>query len=416
MGLPGLAEPLAPPGPAPRPIYLDYQATTPVWPQVAHAAWPFLTTHFGNPSSDHAFGRPSKLAIQQAKQALQALINAKEPQNLVFTACGSEADNHAVVGALQIEEHRRRVAGQDHKLPLPHVVISAIEHPAIDKCVQALEAAGRISATRVPVDTEGCVSPGDVAAAVTDHTILVSVMHSNNEVGSIQPIASIAAAARSICPGVLVHTDAAQSIGKVPIDVEALEVDMLTVVGHKFGAPKGVAALYVKRGLNLPPFLHGGGQESGMRAGTECVVLQVALGKAAEIAADELPRLSEHMRSTRDRLADLLIEGLGAENVRINGPVDSERRLPNTLSIGLRGVRASVLLARLSDKLAASASAACHSGDAAPAISSVLQAMCVPVEFALGTLRLSTGRHTTFAEVEQAAALIVEEANRQLKQ
>ncbi len=406
-----LGQPLPHPSDA---VYLDYQATTPVWPEVAKAATPYLTTHWGNPSSAHAFGRPCAAAVSHARAAVAALINA-QPDEILFTACGSEADNHAIVGALELEEARRRAAPPSAaSSPPPHVVISAIEHPAVDKCVAALEATGRLTATRVAVDAEGLVDAADVAAAVTERTILVSVMHSNNEVGSVQPIARIAAAARAACPGVLVHTDAAQSVGKVALDVAELGVDMLTVVGHKFGAPKGVAALYKRRGLRLPPLLHGGGQEAGLRAGTECVVLQVALGRAAEIALAELPQLREHMAATRDRLAELLTEGLGAENVRVNGPVRADERLPNTLSVGLRGVRAAELLAALSERVAASASAACHSGEAAHSVSSVLRAMGVPLEYAVGTLRLSTGRHTTMSEVERAAELILAEARRQL--
>ena len=397
-------------------IYLDYQATTPVWPEVAEAAIPYLRLHWGNPSSGHAFGKPSAAAVKRARAAVARLIGAS-PDEILFTACGSEADNHAIVGAIEAEEARRRLAGVGAG-PLPHVVTSNIEHPAIVECLEAARACGRADVTYVPADGEGRVSAAAVAAALTPQTVLVTVMAANNEVGALQPIAEIVAACRATMPGVLVHTDAAQSVGKVAVDVEALGVDLLTLVGHKFGAPKGVAALYVRRGLQLPNFLHGGGQEGGRRAGTECVVLVTALGRAAEIARDELGALQAHMRATRDRLAQLLWEGLATAEgdgalLRRNGPKAEEHRLPNTLSVGIRGVQASALLATLSEQVAASAGAACHTDHAS--VSAVLRAMDVPHDYAVGTLRLSTGRHTTMDDVERGAALILAEAKAQLR-
>lgn len=394
-------------------IYLDYQATTPVWPEVAEAAIPYLRLHWGNPSSGHAFGKPCATAVKRARAAVARLINAS-PAEILFTACGSEADNHAIVGAIKAEEARRRLAGVKGG-PLPHVVTSNVEHPAIVECLEAARGCGRADVTYVPVDGEGRVTAEAVAAALTPQTVLVTVMHANNEVGAMQPIGEIVAACRAAKPGVLVHTDAAQSVGKVAVDVEALGVDLLTLVGHKFGAPKGVAALYVRRGLQLPNFLHGGGQEGGRRAGTECVVLVAALGRAAEIAVAELDALQAHMRATRDRLAALLWEGLGGGGdgvLRRNGPEQEEHRLPNTLSVGIRGVNASALLATLSEKVAASAGAACHTDHAS--ISAVLRAMDVPRDYAIGTLRLSTGRHTTMDDVERGAALILEQARAQM--
>ena len=402
-------------------VYLDYQATTPVWPEVAEAAAPYLQLHWGNPSSGHAFGRPCAAAVSSARGAVATLVRAS-PSEILFTSCGSEADNHAIYGALAAEEARRRAGATSKKLP--HVVTSNIEHPAIEECLKVLEAEGRLRATYVPCDGEGRVGADAVAAAVTKETILVTVMHSNNEVGAVQPVAAIAAAARaaSVAAGapkgaLLVHSDAAQSIGKLAIDVAAEGVDLLTIVGHKFGAPKGVAALYVRSGVGAAgtfgKFVHGGGQEAGRRAGTECVVLQVALGKAAEIATAELPRTAAHMAAMRTLLLELLTDGLGPEIVRVNGPADAAHRLPNTLSVGLVGVRSSELLATLSESVAASAGAACHTDHAA--VSAVLRAMEVPHAQAVGTLRLSTGRHTTEAEVRRAAALIIAEAKRQLK-
>ena len=392
-------------------IYLDYQATTPVWPEVAAAAEPFLRYHWGNPSSGHAFARPCATAVNGARDTVAELIGASADE-ILFTGCGSESDNHAIVGALEAEEARRAAAGGGGKrAALPHVVTSNIEHPAIEQCLESLKRAGRLDVTYVPCDGEGRVSPAAVAAACKPQTILVTIMHSNNEVGSVLPVAEIARAVKAKQPGILVHTDAAQSIGKVDVDVAALHVDLLTVVGHKFGAPKGVAALYIRSGVALPKLLHGGGQESGRRAGTECVVLLSALGEAARIASTEKDAIRAHMVKTRDLLKSLLVEGLPEGTTRDNGPTDPTHRLPNTLSIGLKGVSSGALLNRLSEQLAASAGAACHTN--AASVSAVLQAMDVPFEYAVGTLRLSTGRHTTEAEVRDAAKLIIGEAKRQ---
>eukprot|EP00967_Tisochrysis_lutea_P102738 scaffold154787_cov29-Tisochrysis_lutea.AAC.1 len=399
---------------AARCIYLDYQATTPVWPEVAEAAIPFLTTHWGNPSSAHAYGRPCAHAVEKARRSVSALLGAS-PSEILFSSCGSEADNHAICGAVALVQTRARAAG--HTAHTPHVVTTNAEHPAVERCLAALQAEGRCSATFVPVDAEGRVGAQAIVAALRPETALVTVMHANNEVGSVNPIAEICAAVHARSPATLVHTDAAQSVGKIEVHVKELGVDMLTLVGHKIGAPKGVAALYVREGLELPNLLHGGGQESGRRAGTESVVLLAALGRACEIARDELVQNAQHMEETRSRLAQLLTEGLGGggadglPGVRINGPANPSLRLPNTLSIGLRGVVASALLERLSDRVAASAGAACHSGEAS--VSAVLRAMGVPLEYAIGTLRLSTGRHTTMDEVEEAAELIIGEAKRQ---
>ena len=318
-------------------IYLDYQATTPVWPEVAAAAEPYLRLHWGNPSSGHAFGRPCAAAVSRARSELARLINADCAEEILFTACGSEADNHAIIGVLELEEKRRRILNLAAAQPLPHIVTSNIEHPAIERCLEALKAAGRIDVTYVRVDNDGRVAAEAVAAAVREHTILVTVMHSNNEVGAVNPIADIVSAVRRVSATVPIHSDAAQSIGKLPVDVQALGVSLLTIVGHKFGAPKGVAALYIRRDLPLPNLLHGGGQESGRRAGTECVVLLAAMGEAARIAREEMGPLTNHMQKTRDRLARRLVERLPDGTTRINGPTHAEHRLPNTLSIGLRG-------------------------------------------------------------------------------
>ena len=288
---------------------------------------------------------------------------------------------------------------------MPHVVTSNIEHPAVVEALKAFREDGLLEYTEVAVDSEGLLPLDAVAAAFRDETVLVSVMHSNNEIGALQPIAAIAELAHE--RGAVLHTDAAQSLGKVDVDVKALGVDLLTVVGHKFGAPKGVAALYVSEALgdDFPSFLHGGGQEGGLRAGTENVLMIAGLGKAAEIAHEERAAIQDNMRARTAQLEALLRAGLPGAEVRTNGPRDAARRLPNTLSLSIDGLRASAVLAELSEEVAASAGAACHTG--AASISSVLAAIGLEERFAFGTLRLSVGRSTTEADVAEAARRIL---------
>eukprot|EP00775_Hariotina_reticulata_P006142 gene6142-6379_t len=366
-------------------VYLDYNATTPIFPEVAAAMQPYTYSMFGNPSSVHTYGQQTRSAVDKARQQVSTLINCL-PDELYFTSCGSESDNWALWGAVMAK--RGTVQG------VPHVVTSVIEHPA-----------GLCSFTAVPVDAQGLVAVEDVVAAITPNTVLVSIMHSNNEVGSLQPIAGIVQAVKQAAPGVLVHSDAAQSLGKVSVDVKELQVDLLTLVGHKFGAPKGVAALYVRKGVKLVNLLSGGSQEKGSRAGTENVLLIVGMGAAAEVVSTEATAQQLHLQTMRDRLAAGLMEVFPKELVRVNGPTDDRQRLPNTLSLSVRGLAASSLLQQLSHKLAASAGAACHSSGG-PAVSPVLSAMRLQPEYAVGTLRLSVGRHTTAAEVDRAVQLI----------
>ncbi|KAG2450475.1 hypothetical protein HYH02_004976 [Chlamydomonas schloesseri] len=418
---------------------------------------PFVFEHFGNPSSGHVYGRACKAALDTARQRVATLIAAADPSEVHFTSCGTESDNWALYGPVMAARAAAAgVPGAAGSGYVPHVVASAVEHPAVLAHLAHLQEQGLLSYTLVPVDGEGLVSPEDVAAAVTPATCLVSVMHSNNEVGAVQPVAAIAAAARaaharavggdadstagassssssssstssssssssgsstsgSWRPRLLVHSDAAQSTGKVVLDVGALGVDLMTVVGHKFGAPKGVAALYVRRGTSLPNYFYGGGQEGGRRAGTENVMQVVGLGAAAHIAVREGAALRDHMGGMARRLLAAVraqVAPAEQDKLRLNGPADPARRLPNTLSLSIRGLNSGAALAALSGRLAASAGAACHSSGAA-SVSAVLRAMQVPTDFAAGTLRLSTGRHTTPAEVDAAAGLIVAEARRQ---
>lgn len=384
-------------------VYLDYNATTPIYPEVSAAMQPYTSQQFGNPSSVHTYGQATRIAVDKARQQVAALINCWSDE-LAFTSCGTESDNWAIWGTV--------MARKDTVQGLPHVVTSAIEHPAVINCLQNLQQLGLCTYTAVGVDGCGLVSPEDVVAALTPNTVLVSIMHSNNEVGTIQPIASITQAVKAADPNVLVHTDAAQSMGRLSVDVKGLGVDLLTLVGHKFGAPKGVGALFIRRGVRLVNLLSGGSQEGGRRGGTENVLLLVGLGAAAELAFTERSQQQQHMRAMRDRLAAGLLAVFPPDMVQINGPQDPSLLLPNTLSISIKGLSAPSLLQMLQEKLAASAGAACHSSRG-PSVSPVLQAMQLGPVWAVGTLRLSTGRHTTAAEVDRAVQLIHEAAVKQ---
>ena len=368
------------------PIYLDYNATTPVAPEVAEAMQPFVADLFGNPSSSHVHGVRTRQAVDRARGQVALLLGC-DADEVVFTSGGTEANNWAIKGSAEALRERG-----------DHVVTSAVEHPAVTEVCRFLETRG-FSVTYLPVDAAGRVAPGEVERAVGPRTILVTVMLANNEVGTLQPIAEIAriAAAR----GVRVHTDAAQAVGKVPVRVDDLGVDLLSVAGHKLYAPKGIGALYIRRGTELAKFMHGADHESDRRAGTENVLEIVGLGRAAELAAAEMEQRVEHARSMRDRLHRALAEA--HPDAVLNGHPDE--RLPNTLSLSFPGIKANKLLDRL-DGVAASAGAACHSS--VVTVSHVLEAMAVPQHVAMGTIRLSVGRETTEAHVDRAARRIVE--------
>ncbi|MBK8598133.1 MAG: selenide, water dikinase SelD [Holophagales bacterium] len=367
------------------PIYLDHNATTPVDPAVAEAMLPYLTKHFGNPSSSHPYGARTRAAVEEARRQVAALLGAR-PEEIVFTSGGTEGSNTVLLGVARLLGAKGR-----------HLVTTAIEHPAVLAPCAALEEEG-FRVTRVPVDGEGRVAPRDVAEALTPGTILVSVLHASNEVGTIQEIAEIVRIAHG--RGVLVHTDAAQSAGKIPIDVEALGVEFLSLAGHKLYAPKGVGALFIRTGVPLPRLLHGASHEAGRRAGTENVLSIVGLGKACEIARERLADDSRRFEALRERL----FAGLAREVplLRRNSPRDG--CLPNTLSVSFRGVDASALLAEVGEEVAASAGAACHA--AGVEVSTVLTAMGVPVEDAMGTVRFSVGRGSTEAEIDEAAGIV----------
>ncbi len=374
------------------PIYLDYNATTPVAPAVQDAMRPYLQDRFGNPSSAHAYGRLAHDAVEAGRAEVAALIGAK-PDEIVFTGGGSEASNHAIKGAC--------LRSGDSPAGL-HIITTRVEHPATARPIEFLQSLGA-SATVLPVDRYGLIDPDAVKRAITPRTRLVSVMHSNNEVGTLMPVREIAAVCRE--RGVFVHTDCAQSLGKVPVDVNALGVDLLTVAGHKLYAPKGVGALFVRRGVELEPLIHGAGHEAGRRAGTENVPYIVALGRACAIAAQSLPGATDRLRALRDRLHAQLHTRLG-ERISING--HPELRLPNTLNVNVIGHVGAELLAKVPG-VAASTGSACHAGKVS--LSPVLAAMGIAPEIGRGAVRLSVGRFTTEEEVDRAADLLADAAN-----
>ncbi len=362
-------------------IYLDYNASTPITPEAAEAMRPFLGEHFGNPSSTHWAGAPAREAVARARAQVAGLLGCR-PAEVVLTSGGSEANNHALKGAFFTHRHRGT-----------HVITTRVEHPAVLNPCRFLEGLGA-QVTYLPVDSTGRVDPEAVRSAITPRTILISVMHANNEVGTIQPVAEIARIARE--RGVLVHTDAAQSAGKIPARVEDLGVDLLSVAGHKLYAPKGVGALYIREGVRIEPLIHGAGHESGRRAGTENVLLDVGLGAACEVAGRLLedPRI----RELRDRFWSGLQAAFG-EDVVLNG--HPEHRLPNTLNVSFAGRAGADLLAGMPE-VAASTGSACHAGSVE--LSPVLQAMGVAPEVGMGAIRFSLGRGTTAEEVEWVVA------------
>jgi cysteine desulfurase len=361
-------------------IYLDYNASTPIDPAVGAAMRPFLEQHFGNPSSGHWAASGAATALEQARSQVAALLGA-ENSEIVFTSGGSEANNLALKGVAWALKHKGN-----------HIITSAVEHPAIVGPCRFLEQQG-FAVTIVPVDGLGRIDPDDVARAITPRTILISIMHANNEVGTIQPIAEIGRIARA--HGIVLHTDAAQSVGKIATDVNALGIDLLTIAGHKVYVPKGVGALYVRRGTPLEPLIHGAGHEGGRRAGTESALLAVGLGTACALARDLAPM--QQVRALRDRFWEKLQE-VFCNRIVLNG--HPEHRLPNTLNVSFVGEIGTEVLARLDD-VAASTGSACHTGHVE--LSPVLRAMRVAPEVGMGAIRFSLGRGTTSEEIDSVA-------------
>ncbi len=364
-----------------RPVYLDHNATTPVDPEVFDAMLPFLREEFGNPSSAHALGRRAHDAIERARGEVAVLIGAAADE-IVFTSGGTEASNIAIRGAAKIEHGQR------------NIVTSTIEHPATEACCALLESEG-MKVTRISPEKNGRVDPERFARAINDTTALVTIIHAQNEIGTIEPVAEIAAVARS--HGALVHADAAQSLGKIPVHVRTLGVDLLSIAGHKLYAPKGVGALYMRRGVKLPPLLVGAGQESGKRPGTENVAFIVALGAACRIAAGKVQKEQERLR----KLAGELFAALSRDVPGIVLVGEDAPRLPNTLNVLFPKISGRRLLEQCPGVLASTGSA-CHADREDP--SAILTALGIPAAAALGAVRLSLGRNTTREDIETAAA------------
>jgi len=362
-------------------VYLDYNASTPLAPEVAAAMRPFLQEHYGNPSSDHWAGTPAKQAVERARRQVADLLGCGY-EEVIFTSGGSEANNHALKGSWFAR-------GQ----PDGHIITSRVEHPAVLEPCRFLERLGA-SVTRLPVDGTGRVDPDDVRRAIGPRTFLISVMHANNEVGTLQPIAQIARIAAE--HGVPLHTDAAQSVGKVDANIARLGASLMSVAGHKLYAPKGIGALIARAGTPLEPLIHGAGHEAGRRAGTENVILAVGLGEACRLADD--PQATARILTLRDRFFAQLQEAFG-HRVRLNG--HPTERLPNTLNVSFVGKLGPRLIEQL-DQVAVSAGAACHTGSTE--ISAVLAAMGIPAEVAAGSIRFSLGRQTTQAELDYTLA------------
>jgi len=364
-----------------RRIYLDHAATTPAHPEVAEAVLRYLTGAFGNPSTAYSFGQEAKRALEEAREKVAALIGAA-PEEVFFTSGGTESDNWALRGAAYAHAQKGR-----------HIITSSIEHHAILDVCRLLEADG-FRITYLPVDGYGLVDPDEVRRAITPETILISVMHANNEIGTIEPIAEIAGVAREA--GVCFHTDAVQTVGHLPVDVNELGVDLLSIAAHKLYGPKGVGALYIRNGTRMPPLIVGGAQERGMRAGTENVAGIVGFGKAAEIAGREMPAVIPRLRQLRDRLIEGLTQNI--PGVHLNG--HPEQRLPQNVNVTVEGVEGeAVVMALDQEGIAVSTGSACGTGAAEP--SHVILALGVPPEQARGAVRLTLGRHTTAEDIER---------------
>jgi cysteine desulfurase len=370
-------------------IYLDYNATTPIDPLVADAMRPYLENFFGNPSSIHAEGIQAKKAVEAARKSVAEMLKCY-PDEIIFTSGSTESNNFAIKGIAFANRNKGN-----------HIITSCIEHPSVIEVCRYLEKQG-FTVTYLPVDEYGQVDPADVEKNITSSTILVTIMHANNETGTIQPVEEVSRIARKY--GILFHSDAAQSAGKISVDVEKMRVDLLSLAGHKIYAPKGVGALYIRRGVHLEKLIHGADHEQNLRAGTENVMSVVGFGKACEIIANNLHQPPDRLKELRDFLFQQIKKEI--PEIKLNG--HPEQRLPNTLNISFPGVEAALLLGKMSP-VAASAGAACHSGS--EVISPVLSAMKVPDHFAMGSIRFSLGRMTKRIEIETAIPIIVNAYN-----
>jgi len=368
-----------------KPIYLDYNATTPIDPDVVNEMIPFIQSYFGNPSSSYSIGQENKETISKARKQVATLINAR-PEEITFTSGGTESNNHAIRGSAIAYQEKGK-----------HIITSSIEHPAVTNVCRHLAKQGW-EITWLPVDKTGKVNPTDVESAIRPDTVLITIMHSNNEIGTLQPIKEISEIAKR--NHILLHSDAAQSVGKVDTDVKALGVDFLSIAGHKLYAPKGIGALYIKQGVDIENLMYGAGQEEGVRPGTENVAHIVALGKACEIATDNLDNNYRNMFDTREKLLEGLF--LNLKKIKVNTNIDNS--LPNTLSIAFDKIEAHSLTALIGNEVLISTGSACHSG--ITEISSVLKAMNMDLLTAASTVRISTGKYTTAEEIDFAVEAI----------
>ncbi len=369
-----------------RRIYLDHAATTPTHPEVVKAMAPYFTEAFGNPSSIYSYGQEAKGAVEEARTKVAKLVGARS-EEIVFTSGGTEADNFALKGVAFANERKGN-----------HIITTAIEHHAVLEACRFLEKSG-FKITYLPVDRYGLIDPQDVKRAITPKTVLVSVMHANNEVGTIEPIEQIGQIAREA--GVCFHTDAVQTVGHIPVNVDILKVDLLSLSGHKFHGPKGVGALYVRKGTKLIPLLHGGEQERRRRAGTENVPGIVGLGKAAELAVQEISKEAERQTYLRDKLIGGLLDKI--QHVSLNG--HPRKRLPNNVNISVEFVEGESMLLNLDlEGICASTGSACSSASLQP--SHVLLALGVAPEQAHGSLRFTLGRENTEADVDRVLEVL----------
>ncbi|MCX6220991.1 MAG: cysteine desulfurase family protein [Bacteroidia bacterium] len=369
------------------PVYLDYNATTPIDPEVIKEMIPFIDSLYGNPSSSYSIGRSNKEAVEKARSQVAEFINCNQ-EEIVFTSCATESNNLAIKGIAWANKDKGR-----------HIITSAIEHPAVTEVCKYLSSQG-FEITYLPVDQYGRVDPEQVKEVIRPDTVLITIMHANNEVGTIQPIREIGAIARQ--KNIAFHTDASQSAGKIETDVNKLGVDLLTIAGHKLYAPKGIGALYIQKGTRIENLMHGAGQERGMRPGTENVIHTVGLGKACEVALRDYKQNQHNMMASRDRLLDGLVSRLG-NKVHVIGKL--ENCLPNTLSVAFENVSAHALASFIGSDVLISTGSACHSGETT--ISSVLQAMNLDFRTATATVRVSTGKRTMEKEIDFAVEVLV---------
>ena len=367
-----------------KPIYLDYNATTPIAKEVADAMKPYLYDYFGNPSSSHIYGQECKKAVEKGREQLASLLNCKRSE-LIFTSGGTESNNYALKGYA----FANRSKGN-------HIITSSIEHPAVSEVCKYLETEG-FEVSYLPVDETGRVQVAEVEAAIRPETILISVMYANNEVGTLQPISEISALAKK--HGITVHSDCAQAVGKVPVDIQELGVDLLTVAGHKLYGPKGIGALYIADGIELQKLMHGADHENNLRAGTENVLEIVGLGAAAELCQRNLQTSMAKDKGLINRFKQALSV---LDDVQFNG--NTEFCLPNTLSVSFKNIEANTLLSKIPE-VAASAGAACHTDSIS--VSATLSAMNLEQAYAMGTLRISVGLYSTETEIDKASEAII---------